>query len=76
MAAQVNAFIAGITVPQAVVEKLDGNPELGIDLALSQVEEIRDSGAFEGVHLVPVGRYREVAERLRATKPAGPDAGI
>lgn len=73
MAARVNATIAGITVPQSVVEKLDGNPELGIDLALGQVEEIRDSGVFEGVHLVPVGRYREVAERLGAIKPSGPD---
>ena len=26
--------------------------------------EIRDSGAFEGVHLVPVSRYRDVAARL------------
>ena len=69
MAARVNATIAGITIPQTVVEKLDGNPGLGLDLALSQVEEIKSSGAFEGVHLVPVGRYREVAERLRAAGP-------
>ena len=68
MAARVNATVAGITVPQAIVDKLDGNPELGIDLALEQIEEIKDSGAFEGVHLVPVGRYKEVAERLRAAK--------
>ena len=26
--------------------------------------DIRDSGAFEGVHLIPVARYREVAARL------------
>jgi methylenetetrahydrofolate reductase (NADPH) len=25
---------------------------------------LRDSGAFDGVHLVPVARYREVALRL------------
>jgi hypothetical protein len=25
---------------------------------------VRDSGAFDGVHLVPVTRYREVAARL------------
>jgi len=25
---------------------------------------IRDSGAFDGVHLIPVTRYREVAARL------------
>ncbi len=75
MAARVNATVAGITVAQNVVDKLDGNPELGVDLALSQVEAIRGSGAFEGVHLVPVGRYREVAERLGAARPpSGPGA--
>ena len=25
---------------------------------------IRETGAFDGVHLVPVARYREVAARL------------
>jgi len=28
------------------------------------VTEIRDSEAFDGVHLIPVSRYRKVAERL------------
>jgi hypothetical protein len=26
--------------------------------------QIRDSGAFDGAHLIPVRRYREVARRL------------
>lgn len=25
---------------------------------------LRDSGAIDGVHLIPVGRFRQVAERL------------
>jgi methylenetetrahydrofolate reductase (NADPH) len=28
------------------------------------VEEVRESGAFDGVHLIPVSRYREIATRL------------
>jgi hypothetical protein len=28
------------------------------------VNRIRDSGAFDGVHLIPVARYREVAAQL------------
>lgn len=44
---------------------LEDDPEVGIDIALDQIEEIKDSGAFDGVHLVPVGRYHEVAERLK-----------
>lgn len=69
MAARVNATVSGITVPQTIIDKLDGNPDLGVDLALAQIEEIKDSGAFEGVHLVPVGRYKEVAQRLGGPQP-------
>ena len=35
-------------------------------LACELVVALRDSGAFDGVHLVPVSRYRQVAERLEA----------
>jgi hypothetical protein len=28
------------------------------------VADFKDSGAFEGVHLIPVSRHREVAVRL------------
>jgi hypothetical protein len=28
------------------------------------VHELREQGVVDGVHLVPVGRYREVAARL------------
>jgi hypothetical protein len=35
-----------------------------VEHACELVLEIRDSGAFEGVHLVPVSRYRQVAARL------------
>ncbi|MDQ3957613.1 MAG: methylenetetrahydrofolate reductase [Actinomycetota bacterium] len=64
MAQRVNAAIPDIRVPQRIVDKLDGDPEVGIDLAIEQIEELRASGLFDGVHLIPVGRYREVADRL------------
>ena len=42
-----------------------GNDRLaGVDAACEQILRLRDSGAFHGVHLVPVARYREVALRL------------
>jgi 5,10-methylenetetrahydrofolate reductase len=50
-----------LAVPQAVVRRIEQDPSAGIDLACELVEGIRDSGAFDGVHLVPVSRYREVA---------------
>ncbi|MFN2490615.1 MAG: methylenetetrahydrofolate reductase [Actinomycetota bacterium] len=64
MARRVNASIPDIHIPQHIVDKLDDDPDMGVDLACEQIEAIRDSGAFDGVHLVPVGRYREMAARL------------
>jgi methylenetetrahydrofolate reductase (NADPH) len=72
MARRVNASIPDIRVPEAIIDKLDGDPNLGVELALEQIEEIRESGGFDGVHFVPVGKYREVAGRLgRAGRARG-----
>lgn len=68
MARRVNASIPEIRVPPAIVDKLDDDPRVGVDLACEQIETIRESGAFDGVHLVPVSRYREMASRLGALR--------
>lgn len=65
MAARINAAIPDIKIPQAIVDKLDDDPQVGVDLACEQIQDIKQTGAFDGVHLIPVGRYREVAERLK-----------
>jgi methylenetetrahydrofolate reductase (NADPH) len=65
MARSINASIPEIRIPQAIVDKVESDPQIGVDLACEQIETIKDSGAFDGVHLVPVGRYREMAERLK-----------
>ncbi|MHB1487351.1 MAG: methylenetetrahydrofolate reductase [Acidimicrobiales bacterium] len=49
-----------IELPEALLGDLDGNPDAGVDRACSLLAEIEASGAFDGVHLVPVGRYRAV----------------
>jgi methylenetetrahydrofolate reductase (NADPH) len=64
MAQRVNASLPDIRIPEQVIDKMDGDPEAGVDFACEQIAEIKDSGAFDGVHLVPVGKYREVAARL------------
>lgn len=64
MARRINASIPDIRVPENIVDKLD-DPEVGVDLACEQIERVRASGAFDGVHLIPVGRYREMAARLK-----------
>jgi methylenetetrahydrofolate reductase (NADPH) len=64
MAQRINATIPEIKIPQRIVDKLDDDPSVGVDLAYAQIEAIKDSGSFDGVHLVPVSRYKEVATRL------------
>lgn len=53
-----------IELPDALLDGLDQDPDTGVDRACSLMSEIGDSDAFDGVHLVPVGRYRTVAARL------------
>ncbi len=64
MAQRVNASIPDIRIPQSIIDKLDDDPQFGIDLAFEQIETLRSSGAIDGVHLVPVGRYKQMAARL------------
>jgi methylenetetrahydrofolate reductase (NADPH) len=64
MAAKLPATIPGLSVPRRVLDRLERDPRAGVDIACETVEEIGRSGAFDGAHLVPVTRYREVAARL------------
>ena len=66
MARKLSADIPQLAVPDDVVRALDADPDAGVDLACRLVTDIRDTGLFEGVHLVPVSRYRQVASRLEA----------
>lgn len=66
MARRVNATIPDIRIPQRIIDKLESDPDYGIEFALEQIETMRDSGLFNGVHLVPVTRFRQIAERLRS----------
>jgi 5,10-methylenetetrahydrofolate reductase len=63
MAQRINAALPDIRIPASVIDKLD-DPSFGMELACEQMATIKASGAFDGVHLVPVGRYREMAPRL------------
>jgi methylenetetrahydrofolate reductase (NADPH) len=64
MAQRVNASVPDVRIPQPIIDKLDDDAELGVGLACDQIETLRASGAFDGAHLIPVSRYREVAARL------------
>lgn len=64
MARKLSADIPELAVPDTLVAALDGDRNAGVDFACHLVSEIRNSGAFEGVHLIPLSRYREIAARL------------
>ncbi len=66
MARRLAASVSEIEIPPALLEALERDRDAGVARACEMVEEIEASGAFAGVHLVPVGRYREVAARLEA----------
>jgi len=66
MARKLSSDIPELTVPAAIIERLERDPDAGVDFACQMVSDIRDSGAFDGVHLIPVSRYRQVAARLDA----------
>jgi 5,10-methylenetetrahydrofolate reductase len=66
MARRLAARIPDIEIPSALVEQVAQDRRAGVDAACEQIEQLRDSCAFDGVHLVPVSRYRETALRLEA----------
>ncbi|MDQ1508940.1 MAG: hypothetical protein QOG50_784 [Actinomycetota bacterium] len=67
MARKISADIQQLTVPEVWLEAIERDPSAGVSLACDLVEAVRESGAFDGVHLIPVSRYREVAARLEAS---------
>lgn len=64
MARKLTAELPELAVPEHVTAALERDRAAGVDLAVEQIELVRASGLFAGVHLVAVSRYREVAARL------------
>jgi 5,10-methylenetetrahydrofolate reductase len=67
MARRLGNDIPGFVVPRELIERLDKDRNAGVDAACELVERIRDSGELDGVHLIPVTRFREVTARLERT---------
>lgn len=64
MAKRLTADIPTIDIPGELIDAVEADRAAGVEAACAQVLAMRESGAFDGVHLVPVSRYREVAARL------------
>jgi methylenetetrahydrofolate reductase (NADPH) len=66
MAARIAADLPEINVPDDLIEALEHDPDAGVHRALDLVATLQRSGAVDGVHLVPVGRYHQVATLMRS----------
>ena len=64
MARKISADVPQLAVPDEWMRAIEQDPNAGVELACELVVGIRESGAFDGVHLIPVSRYRAVAARL------------
>jgi len=64
MARKLSSEIPELAVPEPLVRALDEDSTAGVSFACEMVSDIRQSQAFDGVHLIPVTRYREIAARL------------
>ena len=64
MANKLAGQIPEIDIPDTWVDAVERDRNAGVELACQFVEDIRSSGVFDGAHLIPVSRYREVAARL------------
>jgi 5,10-methylenetetrahydrofolate reductase len=71
MARKLGSDIPEITVPSGWIDAIERDRSAGVALACELAHSIADTGAFDGVHLVPGVRYRETAARLEG-RLAGP----
>ncbi|MGW5362243.1 methylenetetrahydrofolate reductase [Actinopolymorpha pittospori] len=62
MARRLTAAIPEIDIPEELIRRVGQDKLAGVEAACEQVERIRESGAFDGVHLVTGVRFRPVAE--------------
>lgn len=68
MAARMADLVPGFEVPDAVRRDLArGHAGVGVDVALGQVQHLRDTGAVDGVQLIPARQFRRLADALDRT---------
>ena len=64
MARKLVADIPEITIPERWIDAVETDRRAGVELACELAQSIADSGAFDGVYLIPGVRYRETAALL------------
>jgi methylenetetrahydrofolate reductase (NADPH) len=63
-ARKLTAQVPQLAVPETVVEALESDPAAGVRIACDLVRAIHATGAFDGVHLIPINRARETVRQL------------
>ncbi len=66
MAHRLATLIPGFDIPHEILRRLRQSPNAGVDIAIEQIQRLRDQGVVDGVHLIPARRYRQTAEALEA----------
>jgi methylenetetrahydrofolate reductase (NADPH) len=66
MARKLSDEVPQLSVPDSVIGRVERDRDAGVEIACDLIDKIRESRAFNGVHLIPVTRYREMAARLEA----------
>jgi methylenetetrahydrofolate reductase (NADPH) len=66
MARKLSSEVPQLAVPAPIISLLEQDRHAGVDIACHLISEIRESRAFDGVHLIPIARYREMAARLES----------
>jgi 5,10-methylenetetrahydrofolate reductase len=66
MARKLSADVPQLAVPETIIGQLDRDRGSGVDIACDHIKAIYESEAFDGIHLIPVIRYREIAARLES----------
>lgn len=64
MALRLRELIPGFEVPDALMADLARDGSVGVERAVEQVLRLRDSGAVDGVHLIPARQFRQTADAL------------
>jgi 5,10-methylenetetrahydrofolate reductase len=64
MARKIGTAIHQLAVPEPWISAIDTDPHAGVRLACELVADLKNSGVFDGAHLIPVNKYRDVAADL------------
>lgn len=69
MAKYLNANVAGVTVPQELIDEMSGvekdkRLQKGIEIAAQQIKQIKEENIYSGVHIMAIGKEEIVPEIL------------